>query len=66
MSNETHTWPELAHGLYEHLTGSNAEITYEFEDLQVEVPSSTGGEARHAQWKLNGTLRIHTRNRNGE
>ena len=63
MTTETKNWPELAHGLYERLTGSNAEITYEFDDLNVAVPSKTGSDADHAHWKLNGALRIHTRNR---
>jgi hypothetical protein len=35
--NEQHTktWPDLAIGLYERLTGRNAEITYEFVDTYV-------------------------------
>lgn len=57
----TTTWPELAIGLYDKLTGRNAEITYEFDNLEVAVPSGTGGDAEHAHWKLNGTLRIRTR-----
>jgi len=32
---EAETWPELAIGLYERLTGRGAEITYEFEDMQM-------------------------------
>ena len=36
--NGTHTWPELAIGLYEQLTGKNAEIIYTF------VPGLLGGE----------------------
>jgi hypothetical protein len=59
--DETRTWPELAIGLYERLTGRGAEITYEFEDMQVEVPSKVGSDAEHAQWRLDGTLRIRTR-----
>ncbi|XVH31046.1 hypothetical protein ACNS7O_11715 [Haloferacaceae archaeon DSL9] len=58
--DETHTWPELAIGLYERLTGRGAQITYEFEDMSVEVPSRTGPDADHAQWRLDGTLRIRT------
>ena len=58
----THTWPELAIGLYDALTGRNAEITYDFENLEFQVPSSTGGEGvQHAHWKLNGVLKIRTR-----
>ena len=37
----TTTWPELAIGLYEKLTERNAEITYEFENMEVSVPSGT-------------------------
>ncbi|WP_224269352.1 hypothetical protein [Haloprofundus salinisoli] len=59
--DETRTWPELALGLYERLTGRGAEITYEFEDMEVDVPSKTGEDADHAHWRLDGTLRISTR-----
>jgi len=43
--DETTTWPELAIGLYDRLTGRGAEIVYEFEDMQVDVPSGTGEDA---------------------
>ena len=59
--DDTRTWPELAIGLYDKLTGRGAEITYEFENLEVSVPSSTDPEAQHARWKVNGTLRLRTR-----
>jgi hypothetical protein len=49
-------------GLYDRLTGNNAEIAYEFDDLEIDVPSSTSSDAPHALWKLNGTMRISTRN----
>jgi hypothetical protein len=63
MADKSHTttWPELAAGLYDKLTGRNAEITYEFDQMEVWVPSGTGENAEHAHWKLNGTLRIRTR-----
>ena len=60
---ETRTWPELAISLYDRLTGRGAEITYEFEDMEVDVPSKTGPDADHAQWRIDGTLRIATRER---
>ncbi len=61
MANETTTtWPDLAIGLYDKLTGRNAEITYEFEDFELHVPSSASKDAEHAQWKMNGTLKIRT------
>ncbi len=61
----TTTWPELAIGLYDKLTGRNAEITYDFENMEVWVPSGTGDNAVHAKWKLNGVLKIRTRDLNG-
>lgn len=59
----TQTWPELAVGLYDKLTGRGAEIEYEFDGLEVWVPSSTGSSATHAHWKVSGTVTIRTRDR---
>ena len=62
MAEQQHTlnWPDLAIGLYDRLTGGNAEITYELQDLHVKVPSGTGPEAQHAEWVLSGVLKICT------
>lgn len=57
----TQTWPEFAIGLYDKLTGRGAQITYEFEDLDLYVPSKVGEEAEHAHWKMDGTLKIRTK-----
>jgi hypothetical protein len=58
--DETQTWPELAIGLYERLTGRGAEITYEFDDMAVDVPDKVGEDADHARWRLDGTLTVRT------
>ena len=61
MSTErTKNWPDLAIGLYDRLTGNNAEITYAFEEMRVQIPSGTGPDAEHAEWVLNGSLKIST------
>jgi hypothetical protein len=63
MANEkqtTTTWPELAIGLFEKLNERDARIDYVFENMVIEVPSHAGGDASHATWKLNGTLKIST------
>lgn len=60
---ETTNWPDLAISLYDRLTGRGAEIVYEFDDMAVQVPSATGEEAEHAEWHLDGTVRITTRER---
>jgi hypothetical protein len=60
-TDHTTTWPDLAIGLYDRLTGRNAEITYEFAELHVRIPSSTGPKAEHAEWVLTGTITVRTR-----
>lgn len=64
MANEqgTNNWPELAIGLYDKLTGRDAEISYSFDDFEIFIPSSTAADASHARWKMSGTVRISTRN----
>ncbi len=59
-TTETQTWPSLAIGLYDKLTGRGAEISYEFNNMEVDVPSQTGRDASAARWRLNGTLKIRT------
>ena len=58
---QTQSWPELAIGLYDKLTGRGAEIAYEFDDFELMVPSGTGENATHAKWQMTGTIRIRTR-----
>jgi hypothetical protein len=60
-TTHTHSWPELAIGLFEHLTGRGAEISYEFEDMKIKVPSGTGAKAEHAEWVLSGGMKIRTK-----
>lgn len=60
-TNETTTWPELAIGLYDRLTGRGAEITYDFDNFEVFIPSGTSADATHAKWKMNGVIKIRTR-----
>ncbi len=61
MAKDVLTWPELALELYDKLTGRGAEITYEFENLEVYVPAHHAEDAEMARWKLNGILKIRTR-----
>lgn len=70
MANEmtvtdTKTWPDLAIGLYDRLTGRGAEIVYEFEDFELLIPSSASSEATHAKWRMNGVIKIRTRDNGG-
>jgi hypothetical protein len=59
--HDTKTWPDLAIGLYDRLTGRGAEIVYEFQDFELLIPSSASPEATHAKWRMNGVIKIRTR-----
>jgi len=61
MMSETQTWPDLLIGLYDKLTGRGAEITYEFQNLEISVPSSASSSAIHAPWKISGVVKIRTK-----
>ena len=57
----TKNWPELAIGLYDKLTGRGAEISYEMDNLQIDVPSRVGDGSESAKWVVNGLVKISTR-----
>jgi hypothetical protein len=54
---------EFGHELWSFLTGKEAVIEYTFTDMTVEVPQTTGANSPRAMWKLNGTLRVRTADR---
>ena len=60
-TTDTQTWPDLAIGLFDKLTGRGAEIIYEFDNMEVSVPSSASPNAHHATWRMNGTVKIRTK-----
>ncbi|MEP2775173.1 MAG: hypothetical protein ABJQ29_02255 [Luteolibacter sp.] len=53
----TSNLPEIAIALYERLSARNAELTCELKDMEIHVPSKSGGEAK---WKLNGAVTLRT------
>jgi hypothetical protein len=59
--DQPNNWPDLLIGLYDNLTGRRAEITYEFDDMHIKIPSGTGPNVQHAEWVLHGALKIRTR-----
>ena len=56
-------WTDLGKEMWSYLTGKGAAIDYTFVDMTVEVPRDTGPSAPRAIWKLDGTLRITTTDR---
>lgn len=61
MADHPREWSELAISLFDKLTGRNAEITYEADNVEVWVPSKVGEDAEHTLWKISGTLKIRAR-----
>jgi hypothetical protein len=60
-ATEIKTWPDAAVELFDLLTGRKAEVTYEFENLEIFVPLDTGTTPTYATWKLNGILKVRAR-----
>ena len=58
---DTTTWPDVAIVLYDLLTGRKAEITYQFDNLEIFVPIASGPNPEHAVWKVNGALKVRAR-----
>ena len=56
-------WADLAEEMWSYLTGKGAAINNQFEDMTVEVPRDIGPDAPRATWKLNGSLRVTTSDR---
>lgn len=62
-STEAHTikdWADLGQEMWSYLTGRHAVVSYEFDDMTIEVPRDIGPNAPRAIWKIDGTVRITT------
>lgn len=56
-------WSEMVKGLIDKLTGKDMAITYEFRNLEVDMPKATGPEGKEigsAKWRMNGKFVIST------
>ena len=56
-------WSELVSHLVDKLTGKDLAVTYEFNDLQIDIPRATGPDGKEigsAKWKINGKFVIST------
>ncbi len=59
-TGNTTSFSDLGRDMWSYLTGKEAQIDYTFVDMIVEVPREVGTDSPRAIWKLNGTLRITT------
>lgn len=60
-NSQTSNWVDLIGALFDRLTGKEAIITYEFDNLIVDIPKASGPggkELGSAKWTINGKLII--------
>ena len=64
--NDDHSisnWSDIVKDIVDKLTGKDMEVTYDFEDLEIDIPKATGPEGKElgsAKWKINGKFIIST------
>jgi hypothetical protein len=62
-------WPDLMAQLFDRLTGKGTKITYEFQDLEIDIPHATGPQGQDigsAKWTVNGRIVITAQTHNGD
>lgn len=60
--NASH-WSDLLKEVVDKLTGKNMDVTYNFENFEIDVPKATGPDGRDlgsAKWKINGKFIFST------
>jgi hypothetical protein len=60
-NSKTTQWVDLISALFDRLTGKEAVITYEFDNLVIDIPKAAGPggkELGSAKWTINGKLII--------
>ena len=64
--NDVHSisnWSDVVKDIVDKLTGKDMEVTYDFENLEIDIPKATGPEGKElgsAKWKINGKFIIST------
>ena len=56
-------WSDVVKDIVDKLTGKDMEVTYDFDNLQIDMPKATGPEGKElgsAKWKINGKFTIST------
>ncbi|HKQ21155.1 MAG TPA: hypothetical protein VJS91_03870 [Nitrososphaeraceae archaeon] len=56
-------WSDVVKEIVDKLTGKDMEVTYDFDNLEVDIPKATGPEGKElgsAKWKINGKFIIST------
>ena len=60
-SQQAAQWANLLTDLFDRLTGKVAEVTYNFQNLEIDIPRAAGPQGTElgsAKWVINGRLAI--------
>ena len=60
--NASH-WSDILKEVVDKLTGKNMDVTYNFENFEIDVPKATGPDGRNlgsAKWKIDGKFIFST------
>ena len=63
-SQQNTQWTNLLTDLFDRLTGKGAEISYNFERLEIDIPKAAGPQGQElgsAKWIVNGRVTITAR-----
>ena len=61
INTKSTQWVDLISALFDRLTGKEAVVTYEFDNLVIDIPKAAGPggkELGSAKWTINGKLII--------
>jgi len=63
VEQKASNWSEIVKGLVDKLTGKDMAVTYEFDNLEIDIPKATGPGGQDigsAKWKINGRFVMST------
>jgi len=56
-------WADILKDVVDKLTGKNMEVTYNFQNFEIDIPKATGPEGKElgsAKWRLDGKFTLTT------
>jgi hypothetical protein len=56
-------WPSIVKEVVDKLTGKNMEVTYNFQNFEIDMPKATGPQGKElgsAKWRLDGKFTLTT------
>jgi hypothetical protein len=63
VEEKASAWSEIAKDLVDKLTGKNMAVSYNFDNLEIDIPKAAGPggkEIGSAKWRINGKFVIST------